>query len=292
VLHRRTFGKYTGHTVMPVASAGKWLVAATVMALVDTGRVAIDQPVARYLPEFRGGKSTITLRELLSHTSGLPSQSCIGDPATTLSACVARIAAGPDPQTTPGRVFSYSNVGYAVAGAVVEAVTGLPFARAFAERIAIPLGMTRTRFDAAGPNPDLAGSATSTLDDYARVVAMISAQGTSGATRILAAASVAEIERDQVAGIDTHRDAAVQITKIPTYGLGVWRDVTGPHDEARVVSGNGAFGFYPWVDIEHGTYGVVALADLSHGPEHDFPASHRLSRLARTAAAANLPARA
>jgi hypothetical protein len=53
-----------------------------------------------------------------------------------------------------------------------------------------------------------------------------------------------------------------------------------------VVSGSGAFGFYPWIDREHGTYGIVAVADLEHGSQYAVPASQRIARLAWTAAAA------
>ena len=104
---------------------------------------------------------------------------------------------------------------------------------------------------------------------------------------MLSEASVHEIERDQVTGIDTHSDFAVQITQIPTYGLGVWRDKVGPGDEIQVVSGSGAFGFYPWIDRQHGTYGIVAVADLENGSEHAVPASQRIAQLAWTEAAAD-----
>ena len=90
---------------------------------------------------------------------------------------------------------------------------------------------------------------------------------------------MAEIERDQVGGIDTRDDGAVQITGIPTYGLGVWRDVVGADDEIQVVSGSGALGFYPWIDRVRGTYGIVAVDDEYHGAEHAVPASQRIARL-------------
>jgi hypothetical protein len=88
-----------------------------------------------------------------------------------------------------------------------------------------------------------------------------------------------------VRGIDTHRDAAVQVTKIPTYGLGVWRDVTNRTDDIEVVSGSGAYGFYPWIDRRHGNYGIVGVADLTNGSEHAVPASARQARAAWRAAA-------
>jgi hypothetical protein len=118
---------------------------------------------------------------------------------------------------------------------------------------------------------------------------MLATGGTTASGRVLTESSVAEIERDQVRGIDTHRDAAVQITGIPTYGLGVWRDVTNHTDDIEVVSGSGAYGFYPWIDRRHGNYGIVGVADLVNGAEHAVPASQRQARVAWRAAAHWIP---
>ena len=101
---------------------------------------------------------------------------------------------------------------------------------------------------------------------------------------MLTASSVLEIERDQVRGFDTRDDPAVGITRIPTYGLGVWRDVTDPSDSAVIVSGNGGLGFYPWIDRAHLDYGIVGVAD-DRGPDQAVPASQRVARLEWTVAA-------
>jgi CubicO group peptidase (beta-lactamase class C family) len=288
VLHERSFGEMTARTVIPIASASKWLTTATVMTFVDEGRLGLDEPVSRYLSGFTGAKRAVTVRELLSHRSGLPSAACEGDPSTTLAACVRSIARGGDPTSTPGSEFHYRGVGFVIAGRLIEKLSGTSFEQAFEARIARPLGMAHTRFDgtarAHNRNPVPAASARSTVADYAKFLAMLSHDGTVGARRVLGASSVAEIERDQVAGLDTTGDGAVQITGIPTYGLGVWRDVVGPDDEIRVVSGSGALGFYPWIDRVHGTYGIVAVDDES-GAGRAVPASQRIAQLLWGAAA-------
>jgi CubicO group peptidase (beta-lactamase class C family) len=288
-VHELTLGKLTARTVIPIASASKWLTSATLMTFADEGKLALDDPVSRYLPAFDGAKSAITVRELLSHQTGLPSATCEGDPSTTLARCVREIARGPDPAARPGSEFHYSGVGFVIAGRLVERLSGKSFEGAFADRIAKPLGMTHTRFDGLtrphNPNPAPAASARSTVDDYARFLGMLAHDGTVGGDVVLQPASVAEIERDQVAGLDTHDDGAVQITGIPTYGLGVWRDVVDQNDEIQVVSGSGALGFYPWIDRVHGTYGIVAVDDEIDGPEHAVPASQRIARMLWQAAA-------
>jgi CubicO group peptidase (beta-lactamase class C family) len=289
VLHRVALGETTADTVMPIASASKWLTSATLMTFVDEGKLALDDPVRRHLPAFDGAKSGITVRELLSHTTGLPSAGCEGDPATTLKRCVASIAAGGDPSTAPGTAFRYSGVGFAIAGRLVERLARTSFEHAFEDRIARPLGMTHTRFDGTrrphSRNPSPAASATSTVSDYSKFLRMLAAGGTVDGRQLLSPASVAEIEKDQVRGIDTNNEGAVQITGIPTYGLGVWRDEVAADDSIQVVSGSGALGFYPWIDRGHDTYGIVAVDDQLHGAEHAVPASQRIARMLWQAAA-------
>jgi CubicO group peptidase (beta-lactamase class C family) len=287
ILDRRSYGSLDGDTVVPIASASKWLTAATLMTLVDEGRLTLDDPVADHLPGFDGAKRSVKVRHLLSHTSGLAYDACVGAASgTTTAACTARIAAGPDPSAKPGTEFVYSSVGYEVAARLVEVLTGQSFTDAFAARIAGPLGMTRTRFDRYGSHPVPAASATSSVDDYARFVGMMANHGVAAdGRRILSADAVDEIERDQVRGIDTRGESAVQTTGIPTYGLGIWRDVVGPDDEIRVLSGSGAFGFYPWIDRRHDTWGIIGVADTAHGADHAVPASQRQARMAWRAAA-------
>jgi CubicO group peptidase (beta-lactamase class C family) len=287
VLFRRSYDGFHTSTQFPIASASKWLTAATLMTLVDEGRLSLDDPVSRFLPSFGGDKASVTIRSLMSHTSGLPDSTCVGDETTTLRACVEQTAE--TPETLPAaRVFHYSAVGYAVAGRIIEVVTGEPFERAFEDRIATPIGMRRTRFDGPGrtrsPNPDPSASGVSSVDDYAHFLDMLLHLGMSGTRRVLAPASVLEIERDQVSGFDTSHDPAVAITRIPTYGLGVWRDVTDPGDGTVIASGNGGLGFYPWIDRAHDNFGIVGVAD-DRGSDQAVPASQRVARLEWTVAA-------
>ena len=92
VIHEASVGDVDPSTVIPIASASKWLTAATIMTLVDEGKLALDDSVAKYLPEFKGGKGKVRVRHLLSHTTGLPWNDCIGDPSTTTEVCIDAIA--------------------------------------------------------------------------------------------------------------------------------------------------------------------------------------------------------
>jgi CubicO group peptidase (beta-lactamase class C family) len=291
-LHEATFGNWTMRKVVPIASASKWLTSATLMTFVDEGRLSLDDPVSTWFPGFAAGaKRAITVRMLLSHTHGLVSPGCEGDTGVTLRDCAQEVADGPQPAYLPGAEFHYGGTGFVVAGAILERLSGKSFERTFEDRIAKPLGMRHTTFDRIGSstrhtrNPMPAASAQASTADYASFVGMLASGGLADdGHRVLSDASVAEIERDQVAGIDTSDDAAVQITHIPTYGLGVWRDEVDGADRIEVVSGSGALGFYPWIDRVHGTYGIVAVADPS-GPEHAVPLSQEIARLTWRAAA-------
>jgi CubicO group peptidase (beta-lactamase class C family) len=149
-LFRVDVGNIGPATQYPVASASKWMVAALVMSVVDEGKLRLDEPISKVLPDFGGEAGRITLRELLAQTSGTGSvESRVDmkqDPRITLALSAAEIARRPleDP---PGQVFKYGGPGFQVAGALVEAVTGSRWGELFDERIAKPLGMTHTYWE-------------------------------------------------------------------------------------------------------------------------------------------------
>jgi len=270
VLHRRTYGSYAFDTVVPIASASKWLTSATIMTLVDEGKLALDDPVSRFLPSWSARRTTI--RQLLSHQAGLAgSAGCLGRAA--LRSCADEIGAAPEVYA-PGTEFHYGNAGYTVAAAVAEVAGGVAFEELFEARIARPLGLAHTTF---GEDLTPAASGRSTLDDFGAFVAMMAADGvTPSGARVLTAESVREIERDQLHGLDTHNDFAVQITTFGTYGLGVWRDRSAADGTTQMVSGSGSVGFYPWIDRERHAYGVLLVNDGAGGSGRAVRTSSRI----------------
>ena len=137
----------TGNTPMRVASVSKSFTAAAVLTLVDDGTVALDRPVATYLPDFRMADpraAAVTVRQLLNQTSGLSDRTVdIGatQKAPDLAGYVAALRSG-RLAAAPGTHWEYCNVNYDVAARLVEAVDGRPFPEAMRERIFRPLGMT------------------------------------------------------------------------------------------------------------------------------------------------------
>ena len=142
-----------------IASQSKPITAAALMILVDEGKVNVDDPVDMYLPEFkdqrvsdqgelRKPKHQVTIKNLLTHTSGLPFAAPGERPTLDLLPLSVRAAeyARLPLQFEPGSKFSYSNAGINTVGRVIEIVSGLPYAKFLDQRLLKPLGMSNTTF--------------------------------------------------------------------------------------------------------------------------------------------------
>lgn len=142
-----------------IASMTKPMTAAALMMLVDEGKVKIDDPVEKHLPEFKGqmiaGKGgqpprapgrPVNITDLLTHTSGLV---LAGDKAlkreNSLEANVKNVAALPL-RHEPGTSFAYNNSGISTAGRIIEVVSGMSYAGFIQSRLFGPLGMKDTTF--------------------------------------------------------------------------------------------------------------------------------------------------
>jgi uncharacterized protein YbbC (DUF1343 family)/CubicO group peptidase (beta-lactamase class C family) len=156
VVYRKAYGNraleprhelMTLDTVFDLASLTK-VIATTpaIMQLVERGKIRLNDPVAKNLPEFaQNGKDDITVRELLTHYSGLEPDMDLKTPWQGKEAAY-RIAFAYPPQDPPGSRFSYSDVNFIILGALVEKITGEMFNEYCARHIFAPLKMTQTRF--------------------------------------------------------------------------------------------------------------------------------------------------
>ncbi len=159
-----------------IASTSKPMTATAVMMLVDEGKINLDDPVEKYLPEFKGqmvrvanpASSTgaqgatdskaspqlappvhpILVREILSHTSGLPFRSAAQPGALDLLPLkdAVRSFASEPLMFQPGTNYSYSNEGLNTVARIIEVVTGMPYEQFMQERLFGPLGMKDTTF--------------------------------------------------------------------------------------------------------------------------------------------------
>lgn len=117
-----------------------------VLRLIARGQLGLDDPVCRYLPGFDGlGKDAVTVRQLLSHTSGLPDQRRYYE--FLRGAAEIRAAALAEPLAcSPGSVVCYSDVGFITLGELCASVAGCTLDALVAELVCEPLGMTDTRY--------------------------------------------------------------------------------------------------------------------------------------------------
>ncbi|MGE0441029.1 MAG: serine hydrolase domain-containing protein [Gemmatimonadales bacterium] len=138
-------------TVYDLASLTKVVALTTVtMMAVDEGRIGLDDPVSRYLPGWRGtGKDAVTVRHLLTHSSGLPAHRPLWREATGRDSALALVLATPL-DTVPGARMVYSDLGAITLTQIVESVYGRSIDRLFRERVAGPLGLRSTRFQPPG----------------------------------------------------------------------------------------------------------------------------------------------
>lgn len=233
-----------------IASEGKPITATALMMLVDEGKVHLDDPVAKYLPEFNNlwvkaeqsddhlllkrPRHPITVREILSHTSGLPFMSPMEGPTLDLlplGTSVRSYAMTPL-ESQPGTKYAYSNAGVNTAGRIIEVVSGIPLETFLQERLFKPMGMTNTtylptkrqlamlaksykpneaktgleettigqlKYPLDGPGRYLfpAGGLFSTASDMGRFGQMILNGGVCGGKRLISEASIHEMTRKQ-----------------------------------------------------------------------------------------------
>lgn len=232
-------------TLFAIGSTSKVFAGMAVMKLVDQGKIDLDAPLVRYLPDFQMNSPEypqVTVRMLLNHSSGFPGGDYRNDTTYVarpdFAAQVQQTLATERLKYTPGLMANYCNDGFTMVQPLVESVSGGRSYPQFVEdEILAPLGMDRTWFATtpfpAGSfapffscgsdvpesqiytNPLGAGGAYSTPSDMLRLAAMLMDGGIFEGVRILSESSAAEIVRDQTMNLP--------VNPVPTekYGLGL-----------------------------------------------------------------------
>ena len=142
----------TPDTIFEAGSVSKQFTAMAVQLLAGDGKLSLDDPVRKYIPELPDYGKPLTIRHMLSHTSGLRDwgsvESIAGWPRTTREYTHAHVLEIVSRQKSlnfdPGTKWSYSNTGFNLAAIIVSRVSGMPFAEFSKQRIFAPLGMTHT----------------------------------------------------------------------------------------------------------------------------------------------------
>jgi CubicO group peptidase (beta-lactamase class C family) len=151
----------TADTSFRIGSLTKQFTAAAVLRLEQAGKLSVEDPVGKHLPDFPGPGKEVTIHQLLTHTGGIPSYT--NDPQVvarkgqpwTVPALLQTFWSKPL-EFPPGTNFTYSNSGYAILGAILERVGGRPYATVLREELFLPAGMTRTVVGDGAGDPDRA----------------------------------------------------------------------------------------------------------------------------------------
>ena len=156
VVYRKAFGwrsleptrePMTTDTIFDLASLTKCIATtSSIMKMVQEGRVRLNDPVAKYLPDFaQNGKQDITVRELMTHYSGLAPDLDLHEPWTGREAAFAMVMQQ-KPDHAPGSGFVYSDINFETLGFIVEKLSGKSLSDYASENVFAPLGMRHTRF--------------------------------------------------------------------------------------------------------------------------------------------------
>lgn len=296
-------------TIFRIQSMTKPVVSVAVMTLVEEGLVGLDDPVSKYLPEYasltvydngtiRPAKTVMTIRHLLTHTSGLIA--VVGPPRTPLHEIWAKSGVWTLERTVleasrataalplladPGTVWNYGR-SVDVLGAVLEVVTGKTFDVVLQERIFAPLGMKDTDFylspsqaagrvaqpprggrpfDPTARHPMMYGTngLASTTRDYLRFTMMLAGGGTLDGVRVLKPGTLRLMTTDQL-GPEVDR-SRFHYQDAGGFGLGFGLKPEGvgtPH-ATEVWTWGGSDGTNFWVDPRSGVFTVFMI----QGPE-------------------------
>jgi D-alanyl-D-alanine-carboxypeptidase/D-alanyl-D-alanine-endopeptidase len=273
-------GGFTGDTRVAIASASKLVSTLVIFDVIRRGQLSLDSTTGEVLA-WTGPNAAITLRHLLSFTSGLQREApCTLNPLVTLAACVDTIATTPA-MAAPGTRFDYGSTHLQVAARMAEVVTGRAWSELFAETLRTPLGLpedvayfTFPRQSVGRINPLIAGGMRASSNDYARFLALSFHRGRLGAVTIgtpaLFDAQAREPFPDVTVGFTPFAEAR--------YGLGSWLMCDHPAMGCPVVTSPGAFGFTPWVDREAGYYAIIAM-ELGKTNDDDRPAEFAIKLL-------------
>jgi CubicO group peptidase (beta-lactamase class C family) len=274
ILYKQYFGSFNDNTYIPIASGSKLPSMVTIMALVDKGMLSLNDKVSSFYPaEFAAiDRKDITLRQLMSHTSGFAGSSqWISSDLITLQDAVKGIGQGgmigtnsvaraSMPFAPNGSKFAYGGVSMHVAGGIAEKVTGKTWDILFKEQVADKCMMPNTNYVGLGntTNYRIAGGAGTRMMEFANLLLMLLNDGNFNGIQVLTKNSVDQILKDQTLGLPIQSTPYENdpIRQNFRYGLGCWiEEIT--NGVPTSFGSQGAFGFSPWIDKKREILGIL-----------------------------------
>ncbi len=252
VIYKKEIGEeFTSETPEPVGTASKWLSAALVMTFVDKGELSLDDPVSKYIPSLVAySKNYITIRQCLAEITGIESEQkkvvriMQKKKFSTLEEQVNYFAAHKDIVTQPGKELFFGEVGYSLAGRVLEVISKRkPFSKLMLERILKPLGMKKTTFVSERGAESPSDGAVSTAGDYIKFMSMILNNGEFNGKQILSKEAILEMEKVQFGDVPVR--SLPKLVEGFRYGYGVWIQ---ENNSTKVIACPDLYGTWPYID--------------------------------------------
>ncbi|BDU22028.1 serine hydrolase domain-containing protein [Dyella sp. GSA-30] len=274
--------------VFRIGSITKTFTAATVLKLSAQGKLALSDPLSKFLPDFPNG-AHITVAQLLDHTAGI-SDNWDVDPAKPLdTATLVKHIAAQAPDFAPGQAWAYSNSGYLLLGAIIEKVTGHSWSDVIHTEFAIPLGLARTGFYAdSAVVPDLVTGYSRDGDGHVVLPPYVTITGPGAAGALVSTADdlfrwMRALATDRAMPVGLYQTmSSSKATDDGTpvnYGYGLMLGTV--RGEAVVEHNGGIEGFssqLTYFPKQHIT--VVVLANTDAGSPNPRALAHRLGALA------------
>ncbi|WAC21162.1 serine hydrolase [Luteolibacter sp. SL250] len=287
-----------------IASMSKPVTGVAVMMMVEEGRISLDDPVAKYLPEFKdlkdaeGKEVTVTVAQCMSHTAGLQDLTKEEEMGLSTLDQVMKLTATRPVKFAPGTKWAYCQTGINVGGRIVEVVSQQNFADFLEKRLFGPLGMKDTSFY---PNADQVarlalaykktdvglevevprvlagkeygdtsrypranGGLFSTAEDFSKFLAMVLNGGEANGQNFLKPESIQEMTKSRTDGLEK-----VGFVEGNAYGIG-WIRVVNPGGVTASLSPGsyghgGAYGTQAWIDPVKDRYSVLIIQHTNIG---------------------------
>lgn len=283
----KMYGDFAPDRTVSIASASKLVSGLVVFDTIAKGLLTLDSTTGQILG-WTGPKATISMRHLLSFTSGMKAENtCASSPGITLADCVDTIS-GVAPVASPGTRFDYGSTHLHVAARMVEVATGKTWNTVFREVLGDPLGLptevtyyTAPRKKLGTTNPLVAGGLRASMNDYALLLATNFHRGKTAKLSLGNDGLFAEQAKEPFAV--TIGDSPMAKLSYPyRYGFTSWLECATPNTGCDVLGSAGAFGFSPWYDRKAGYYAILAM-EMTGGTRYSFPIEQELQPLVRAA---------
>ena len=258
------YGGFSADRRVAIASASKLVSGVTIFRLINAGYLSLDSTAAEVLG-WTGSKGEITLRHLLSFTSGLePEHPCTHQPALSLADCVDAISQR-ELLAAPGTRFDYGSTHLHVAALMAQVTVGRDWNDIFDEQMRKPLQLApefayyaapRLGVDTHPTNPLLAGGMRASMNDYEHVLHLVFDKGRWEGSQLLSPAIF------DLQAIEPYPNVIVGTTPSSLdarYGLTAWLECATPQAGCSTISSPGAFGFTPWLDRQAGYYAILGM---------------------------------